>query len=86
MSQWLSFTRTVSAPAATRALDRGIGFARHQTAKPVIISRMLRIDRIGLVLVNDAGDPFHVYGDVDPHRGSHGGRRRPVRGGPADAR
>jgi len=28
---------------------------------------MSRIDRVGLILMNDAGNPFHVDGNVDPH-------------------
>jgi hypothetical protein len=52
------------------ALDGGVGLARHQTAESVILSRMPRIDRIRLVLVNDTGHTFHVDGDVHPHGGS----------------
>ena len=70
MSQWLSFTRTRSGTGRERALDRSVGFGRHQPAKPVILSGMSGIDRIGLILVDDSGHAFHVDGDVDPHDGS----------------
>ena len=50
-----------------RPLDGRVRLGRHQPAEPIILCGMPRIDRIGLVLVDDAGHAFHVDGDVDPH-------------------
>ena len=67
MSQWLSLTRTALGPGGEGALDGRVGLARHQAAESVILSGMPGIDRVGLILVNDAGYAFHIDGDVDPH-------------------
>ena len=69
------------APAVERALDRGVGLAGHQPAESVILSGMPGIDGVGLVLVDHAGHPFHVDGDVDPHTFSRDGGR-PAHSGP----
>ena len=82
MSQWLSFTSTRVGARRQRALDGRVRLGRHQPAEPIILSGMSRIDRIGLILVDDAGHAFHVDGDVDPHGCSRGwgiGSRGPWR-------
>ena len=67
MSQWLSFTTTRSAPAASAPSMAALASAVIKPAQSVILCSMPRIDRIGLILVNDAGYAFHVDRDVDPH-------------------
>src|SRR5439155_1970740 len=54
------------------AFDGRVGFRRHQASKPVILPRVKRISRVRLILMNDAGNAFHVNGDVDLHDFSRG--------------
>src|SRR6478672_4302256 len=68
------------------ASDCSVGFIRHQTAKPVIISGVARLDRVGLIFVHHPRDPFHVDRDVDPHDVTIGTVRIAYRGSRMDAR
>src|ERR1043166_5666448 len=75
MNQWLSFTSTRVAPAATAPRPDGslhgrIGLRRHEAPEACVLRRAGRIGRVRLGLVDHAGDAFHVDGDVDAHAGS----------------
>jgi hypothetical protein len=59
-----------------RASDCSVGFISHQTPKPVILSRMAGLNRVGLVFVYDSGDALHIDRDVNPHDRSRVAFRR----------
>ena len=51
-----------------RAFDGGVRLRRHEAAEPPVLGGEGRARGVGLGLVDDPGDPFHVDGDVDAHR------------------
>ena len=50
-----------------RAVDGGVGFGGHEPAEARVLRGAARVDGVGLVLMDDPGNPFHVDGDVDAH-------------------
>lgn len=50
-----------------RAFDGRVRLRRHQAPEPAVFRGERRRGGIGLGLVNNAGDPFHVDRDVDAH-------------------
>ena len=49
------------------AINAGVRFCGHEAAEPPVLAGARRGDRVGLRLVDDAGNPFHVDRDVDAH-------------------
>jgi hypothetical protein len=54
-------------PTGEGSLDGGVRLERHEAAEAPVFAGAAGVDRVGLVLVDHPGDPFHIHGEKDAH-------------------